>query len=125
MKILKTARILISLSFRCGVKKVITCDSPRIVKLTCTKSNIKVPIEKVGRKHGVQAELLTGEIEHSVFNETNFGDLGHICEPYLELDVLRLGFIYARHSREMQKKSDFCNKDCLTEASQEWKCFGT
>ena len=93
--------------------------------MTCTKSHLKGSIEKVGRKHGFQAELLTGKIEHSVFNETNFSDLRHICEPYLELDVLSLGFIYATHSREMQKKSGFCNKDCLTEASLEWKCFGT
>ena len=26
---------------------------------------------------------------------------------------------------EMQKMSGFCNKDCLTEASIGWKCFGT
>ena len=41
LKIIKTARGLISLSFRCGFKIVNTCEVPQYVKFTCTKSNIK------------------------------------------------------------------------------------
>ena len=41
LKIIKTARGLISLSFRCGGKIVNTCEVPQYVKFTCSKSHIK------------------------------------------------------------------------------------
>ena len=116
---------MISLSFRCGVKIVITCEVPQYVKFTCTKSHIKGSSEKIGREYGLQPKLIKGEVDHSVINKKNFAELRHIWEPYLKLDVLCLAFIYARHSMEMQKMSGFGNKDCLTEASLAWKCFGT
>ena len=119
-KIVKTSRSLISLSFRFGVKRVNTCEVPQYVKFTCTKSHIKGSLEKIRR----EPELLTGKIEHSVINKSNFADLGHIGEPYVRLDVLCLAFIYTRHSTEMQKMS-FGYKDCLAEASLGWKKFGT
>ena len=81
-------------------------------------------LEKIGKEYGLQAELLKGDIEHSVINKSNFAELRHIWEPYLRSDVLCLAFIYARHSMEMQKVSGFGIKDCLTEASLGWKCFG-
>ena len=127
LKIIKTARGLISLSFRCGFKVVNTCEGevPQYVKFTCSKCHIKRSLEKIGREFGLQPELLKGEIEHSVINKNNFAELGHIWEPYLLSYVLCLAFIYARHSMEMQKMSGFGIKDCLTEASLGWKCFGT
>ena len=73
----------------------------------------------------MQPELLKGEIEHSIISKNNFADLTHIWEPYLISDVLCLAFIYARHSMETEKISGFGIKDCLTEASLGWKCFGT
>ena len=124
LKIIKTARGLISLSFRCGVKIVNTCEIPQYVKFTCSKSHIKGSLNKIGKENGLQPELLKGEIEHSVINKNNFVELRHIWEPYLISDVLCLAFIYARHSMEMQKMAGFGIKDCLTEASLGWKCFG-
>ena len=38
LKLMKTAKGLISLSFRCGVKIVNTVEVPQYVKFTCTKS---------------------------------------------------------------------------------------
>ena len=125
LKIIKTARGLISLSFRCGFKIVNTVEEPQYVKFTCSKSHIKGSLEKIGREYNLQPELLKGEIDHSVINKNNFTKLRHIWEPYLISDVLCLAFIYARHSMEMQKMSGFGIKDCLTEASLGWKCFGT
>ena len=125
LKIIKTARGLISLSFRCGVKIVNTCEVPQYVKFTCSKSHIKGSLNKIGKEYGLQPELLKGEIEHSVINKNNFVELRHIWEPYLISDVLCLAFIYARHSMEMQKLTGFGIKHCLTEASLGWKCFGT
>ena len=124
LKILKTARGLISLSFRCGVKIVNTCEVPQYVKFACSKSHIKEPLNKIGKEYGSQPELLKGEIEHSIINKNNFVELRHIWEPYLISDVLCLAFIYARHSMEMQKMTGFGIKGCLTEASLGWKCFG-
>ena len=48
---------------------------------------------------------------------SNFADLRHIWEPYLNLDVLCLAFIYATNSMEMQNLTGFGIKDCLTKAS--------
>ena len=124
LKIINTARGLISLSFRCGFKIVNTVEVPQYVKFTCSKSHIKGSLEKIGREYGLQPELVKGEIEHSVINKSNFTELRHVWEPYLKLDVLCLAFIYARHSMEMQKMSGFGIKDCLTEASLGWTCFG-
>ena len=125
LKILKTARGLISLSFRCGFKIVNTCEVPQYVKFTCTKPHIKGTLNKIGKEYGLQPELLKGEIEHSIINKNNFIELRHIWKPYLISDVLCLAYIYARHSMEMQKMTGFGIKDCLTEASLGWKCFGT
>ena len=125
LKFIRTARGLISLSFRCGFKIVNTVEVPQYVKFTCSKSHIKGSLEKIGKEYGLQPELLKGEIEHSVINKNNFAELRHVWEPYLKLDVLCLAYIYARHSMEMQKMSGFGIKDCLTEASLGWKCFGT
>ena len=117
LKIMKTARGLISLSFRCGFKKINTCEVPQYVKFTCTKSHIKGSLNKIGKEYGLQPELLKGEIEHSIISKNNFVELRHIWEPHLISDVFCLAFIYARHSMEMQKMSGFGIKDCLTEAS--------
>ena len=125
LKIIKTARGLISLSFRCGFEVVNTCEVPQYVKFTCSKSHIKGSLEKIGREYNLQPEFLKGEIEHSIIIKNNFAEIRHIWEPYLLSDVLCLAFIYARHSMEMQKMSGFGIKDCLTEASLGWKCFGT
>ena len=72
LKIIK--RGLISLSFRCGFKIVNTCEDPQCVKFTCSKSHIKGSIAKNGREYSLQLELLKGEIEHSVFNKSNFAE---------------------------------------------------
>ena len=116
---------LISLSFRCGVKINNTVEVPQYVKFTCTRPQIKGSVEKIGREYGFQTEFLKGEIEHSVFKKNIFADIKHIWEPNLKLDVLCLAYIYARHSAEMQKMGGLGIKDCLTEASLGWKCFGT
>ena len=55
LKIIKTGRGLISLSFRCGVKVV---EVPQYIKYTCTKSHLKGSLEKIGREYGLQPELL-------------------------------------------------------------------
>ena len=84
---------MISLLFRCGVRIVNTCEVPQYVKYTCTKSDIRGSLERIGREHGLQPELLQGEIEHWVINKGNFAELGYIWETYLRLDVLCLAFI--------------------------------
>ena len=125
LKIIKTAKglILISLSFRYGVKLVNTVELHQYVKLTCSKYHLKRSLEGIGKKHGLQPELLKGDIEHPV-KKSNFADLKHVWEPYLRLEGFCLAFIYARHSMKRQKMSSFAFKDCLTEASLGWKCFG-
>ena len=66
LKIIKTVRRLISLSFRSGVKIVNTCEGPQNVMFTCRKSHIKGSSENIGQEYGLQLQLLKREIEHSV-----------------------------------------------------------
>ena len=54
LKIIKTARGLISLTFRCGFEIVNTCEVPQYVKFTCSKSHIKGSLEKTGKEYGLQ-----------------------------------------------------------------------
>ena len=68
LKIVKTARGFISLSFQCGVKIGITCEVPQYVKVACSKFHIKRSLEKTGRDYEHQLELLKGDIKHSVIN---------------------------------------------------------
>ena len=81
------------------------------------KISYKGPLEKIGRENGLQPELFKGEIEYSVINKNIFADLRLIWEPYIQLDVLCLAFIYANYSIKMQKMNGFGIKDCLTNAS--------
>ena len=50
LKFIKTARGLISLSFRCGVILVNTVEVPQYVKFSCSKLHIKSSSEKNGKK---------------------------------------------------------------------------
>ena len=65
LKILRTARGLIYLPFRCGVKKVNSVEVPQNFKLKYTRSHISGSLDKIGREYGLQQELREGEIYHS------------------------------------------------------------
>ena len=52
LKIIRTAGGLISLSFRCGVKKANSVEVPQDVKFTCFKSHIKGSLDEIGREYG-------------------------------------------------------------------------
>ena len=75
LKIMKTARGVISISFRCGVNLVNTVEVPQYVTFNSTKLHTKGFFKKIGREYGLQPELLKGEIEHSVIDKSNFADL--------------------------------------------------
>ena len=75
MKIVETTRGLLSLSIRRGSKIVITVDLPQYAEVTYTKSHIKASLEKIGRKCGLQPEILKGESELSVIIKSNFANL--------------------------------------------------
>ena len=70
IRVLKTARGLISVSFRCVFEMVNTVEVPQYVKLTCTKPHIKGSLVKIGREFGLKPELLRREIEHSVIKKS-------------------------------------------------------
>ena len=71
LKLIITARGLISISFRCGVELFNTIEVPQYVIFTCTKSQMKGSFEKIGREYGLQPEIFKGEIEHSATIKSN------------------------------------------------------
>ena len=124
LKTIKSARSLKSLSFRSAVKKINTVEVPQYIKVTCTKNHLKSFSEKVVEDTDFNLNFLNEKLNTRLNNKTNFSGLRHFWEPYLKLDVLCLASLYDRHSMEIQKMSGFGVKDCLTEVSLGWKCFG-
>ena len=76
-----TARGLISLTFRCGVKVVISVEVPQSVKFTCTRSHISGPLDSIGSECGLQPELLKAELSHSKITKYIYNELRHIWGP--------------------------------------------
>ena len=68
----------------------------------------------------MQLELLKGEFEHSVIRKIKYISVKHVRGRSLNLNVLRLAFIFARRSIKTQDVSCFGFKNCLTEASLRW-----
>ena len=65
LKIIRTVRGLISLSFRCGVKKVNTVKILQYVKNSWTRSHLSGSLDSLEREDGLKQELLKREINHS------------------------------------------------------------
>ena len=63
MRIIRTGRGLISLSFWCGVKIVNTNEVPQYDTFTCSKAHMKGSVGKIGKEYSLQPELRKGEIE--------------------------------------------------------------
>ena len=63
--------MLILLSFCCGVKIVHTVEVHYCVKFTCTQSILSGSSDKIRRKHGLQPELLKGQISHTEITKYN------------------------------------------------------
>ena len=124
LKTMRTARALMALSFRCGVKIVNTVEVLQYNKITCTRLHISGSLDKIGREYGLQPELSKGEINHSEITKHNYNELRDVWEPYLKSDVLCLAFVYARHAMVMQKMTRRGIKESLRETSVGWKCFG-
>ena len=105
LKIIKTARGVISLSIRCGVQIVNTVEVPQYVKFTCTKAHIKGSSKNSVENTVFNLNFLKGKLNTRVLVliKVVFADLRHFWEPYLRLDVFCLAFIYARHSMELKK----------------------
>ena len=90
---------------------------------TIVMTRCRIPVFCERYKIDIEIYVVITEMEHSVVKKSNFGDLGHIWEPYLKLDVLCLALIYATHSMAMQNESGFGVKDCI-EDSLGRKYFG-
>ena len=112
---MKTARGLISLSIRCGVKLVDMAEVLQYAEFTCTSFSKERFCRKIGGECGLQPENLEVENEHPDINKSNYGNLTHIWEPYFKIDVLCLAFKYARKSLEMQNMSRFVIEVCFKE----------
>ena len=125
LKLIKTARGLNALLYRCGVEIVNTVEVPQYVIFKCTESHINCSLEKIAEEYSLQTELPKGKCEHSVDDRINCVSLKHTSEPYLKLNLLCLAFIHVRFSMEKKAMSGFGIKNFFIQSSQGRKCFGT
>ena len=77
LKILKTGGGLIPLAIRCVLKIVKIVEKIQYLKFTCTKSQMKGSLEKIGKKYGLQPDHIKGEIEHSMITKNNCASPNH------------------------------------------------
>ena len=106
LNVKRTARGMISISFRCGFKTVNSVEVPRYGKFTCTRSHIFDFLDQRGREYGLQPKLLKELINHSEIKQYNYNELRLIWEQCLKSDILCLAFVYPRHAVEMQKMTN-------------------
>ena len=87
LKNIKTARGLISSSFRPGVKKVKTVEVPQNAKITLSKSRMKGFSEKKGREYGHSQRFSREKLNIRSILRGNFANLRQKWELYLKLDL--------------------------------------
>ena len=75
LEFIRTARGLISLSFRCGVKIVNRIEVPQFVNFSCTRSHVSGSLAKIRREYPLQPELLKREINRSEIKKHNYIEL--------------------------------------------------
>ena len=117
IKIMKTSRGLIKLSFKAG--SVIEDDKriPKYMNSVCSKCHISGSLKEIQKEYKIQPNLMKEQFDHKVINFSNYKDYGTSYKPYFMGDVLGLVYVVARQSNRIQKITSVSYKNSLTEAS--------
>ena len=124
MKIIKTSRGFLKLSFRVGTVYENDKEIPQYMKFVCSKVHISGSLKKIQKEYNIQPQLIKGEIDHNLINLSNYKEHEKLWKPYLIDDVLGLAAVVAKHGNKIQKITAVSFKNSLTESSLAWSTLG-
>ena len=124
MKIIKTSRGFLKLSFRVGTVYENDKEIPQYMKFVCSKVHISGSLKQIQKEYNIQRQLIKGEIDHNLITLSNYKEHEKLWKPYLIDDVLGLAAVVAKHGNKIQKITGVSFKNSLTESSLAWSALG-
>ena len=117
VKIIKTSRGLIKLSFRAGSVWEDDREIPKYAKLVRSKCHIAGSLKGIQKEYNIQPQLLKGEIAHDLIALNNYKEHENLRKLYSIEDVLCLAYVVSKHGNSIQKITGVSYKNSLTESS--------
>ena len=124
IKIIKTSRGLIKLSFKAGSVIEGNREMPKCKNIVCSKCHISSSLKSIQKEYNIQPDLMKGEIDHDLINFGNYKDYENLWRPYLIDDVLALAYVPTKHGNSIHKITRVSFENSLTEAAVGWSCLG-
>ena len=124
MKIIKTSRGFLKLSFRVGTVYEDDKEIPQYMKFVCSKVHISGSLKKIQKEYKIQPQLIKGEIDHNLITSSDYKEHEKLRKPYLIDDVLGLAAVVAKHGNKIKKITGVSFENSLTESSLEWSTLG-
>ena len=124
VKIIKTSRELVKLSFRAGSVYEDDREIPKDAKFVRSKCHISGSLKEIQKEYNIQPQLLKGEIAHDLITLSNYKEHENLWRSYLIDDVLGLAYVVSKHGNSIQKIIGVSYKNSLTESSLGWACLG-
>ena len=123
IKIIKTTKRLIKLSFKAGSAIEDDREIPKYMKFVCSKCHISGSLKSIQKEKNIQPDLMKVEINHDLINITIYKDYENLWRPYLIDDVLRLACVSAKQGNSFQKIIGVSYKNSLMEAALGGSCL--
>ena len=123
MKIIKTSRGFLKLSFRFETVYENDKEIPEYMKFVRSKVHISGSLNRMQKEYNLQLQQIKGEIDHNLITLSNYKEHEKLWKPYLVDYVLRLAAVVAKHGNKIQKLTGVSFKNSLTESSLAWSCL--
>ena len=124
IKIIKTSRRLMKVSFKAGSVIEDDREIPKYLKVVCSKCLISVSLKGIQKEYNIQQDIKKGEINHNFIYIGNYKDYENLWRASLMDDVLGLEYVIAKHGNSIQTITGVSYKNSLTEAALGWSCLG-
>ena len=105
IKILKTSRGLLKLSFKAGSLIENDSEIPKHIKFVCSKYHISGSLKSIQKKYNIQPDLVKSEKNQHLINIGIYKDYEHLWRPYLVDDILGVAYVIAKHGNSIQKNT--------------------
>ena len=120
IKIKKTSRGPIKLSFKPGSVTENVREVPKYMKFVCSKCHISGSLKSIQKEYNIQPGLMKGETNHDLINISKHKDYENLRRPYLVDDVLGLAYVVVKNGNSIQKVTGVPYKNSSTEAALGW-----
>ena len=98
---------------------------PQYLHFRCGMTHLNYSLKKLGKTFELPKELLKTEMDHDGIDENNWRDKKDEWLPYVKNDVLCTAYSYARYIKDMEERTGFSMKDCLSLPGLGWKYFNS